>query len=108
MPKRPKRCEHKKLMKEDKSNSLLLKSILLSTAFHAVALTVFFTSPIHFQPVSPTPLGKAPASLEENNLVILKKEAALEDAMRHFVVISSAAPTPLDAVQPFSLEPQPV
>ena len=68
-------------------DSLLLKCIVTSGAFHAIALAAFFAAPIHFHPNFFTTLGKAPPTrFDEDNIVILKKDAALEEAFGDFVV----------------------
>jgi hypothetical protein len=74
-------------------DSLLLKCLLASAVLHAIAVPLFFGRPLHFHPSISTILGKTPPSLlEESEISILEKEAALEEAMKNFVVISSSAP----------------
>jgi hypothetical protein len=71
-------------------DSLLLKCLLVSAALHAVAVPIFIANPIHFHPSLLTVLGKTPPTpIEESEISILEKEAALEEAMKHFVVLSS-------------------
>jgi hypothetical protein len=68
-------------------DSLLLKCIVTSGAFHAIAMAAFFAAPIHFHPNFFTTLGKTPPTrFDEDDPVILKKDAALAEAFRDFVV----------------------
>lgn len=54
-----------------------------------MAMTAFFSSPLHFHPNFFAYLGKTtPTSLGEDEIVILKKDAALEEAFRDFVAVS--------------------
>lgn len=70
-------------------DSLFFKCLAVSGALHALAMTVFFSSPMHFHPNFFTYLGKTPpTSLGEDETVILKKDAALEEAFSDFVVVS--------------------
>jgi hypothetical protein len=70
-------------------DSLFLRCLAVSGALHVMAMTVFFSSPMHFHPNFFTYLGKTPpTSLGEDEIVILKKDAALEEAFRDFVVVS--------------------
>ncbi|MBS0649339.1 MAG: VWA domain-containing protein [Verrucomicrobia bacterium] len=62
---------------------------MVSGAIHVMAMTVFFTSPVHFHPNFFTHLGKTPpTSLEGEEIALLKKDAVLEEAFRDFVVVS--------------------
>jgi hypothetical protein len=86
-------------------DSLLLKCLVASGALHAIAMTAFFSRPIHFNPNSFTTLGKtAPTLLENEELVILKKEAALEDAFKEFIVVSPRTPLPTNEIKEVALE----
>jgi hypothetical protein len=81
-------------------DSLFLKCLAVSGALHAIAMTAFFSSPLYFHPNFFTHLGKTPpTSLEQDELVILKKDAALEEAFRDFVVVS-----PQSTVSPHTIQ----
>ncbi len=86
-------------------DSLLLKCLVASGALHAIAMTAFFARPIHFNPGSVATLGKTPPTfLENEELVILKKDAALEDAFKDFIVVSPQTPLPLNEIKQVALE----
>ncbi len=68
-------------------DSLFLKCIVISGALHAIAMMAFFATPLHFHPNFFTTLGKTPPTLlDDDEIVILKKDAVLEDAFRDFIV----------------------
>ena len=86
-------------------DSLLLKCLVASGALHAIAMAVFFARPLHFNPNSTATLGKtAPTFLKNEELVILKKDAALEDAFKDFIVVSPQTPLPTNGVRQVALE----
>jgi len=86
-------------------DSLLLKCLVASGALHAIAMSVFFSRPLHFNPNSFTTLGKTPPTLlESEELVILKKDAALEDAFKEFIVVSPQTPLPPSGIKQVALE----
>ncbi|MGH7889445.1 MAG: VWA domain-containing protein [Thermodesulfobacteriota bacterium] len=66
-------------------DSLFVKCMLVSGALHAIGMTIFLTCPVHFYPSFFTKLGKAPAVVDDE-IVIFKKDAALEDAFKEFIV----------------------
>ena len=89
-------------------DSLLLKCLVASGAFHAVAAALFFARPIHFNPSSFAILGKTPpTALENDELVLLKKDAALEDAFEDFIVVTPRTPLPSNGVRQIALESYP-
>ncbi len=86
-------------------DSLLLKCLVASGALHAIAMTAFFARPVHFNPSFSTYLGKTPPTVVENEeIVILKKDAALEETFRDFVVVSPQGLTPYNGVKKVALE----
>ena len=86
-------------------DSLLLKCLVASGALHAIAMTAFFARPLHFNPNSFTTLGKTPPTVLENEeLVILRKDAALEDAFKDFIVVSPQTPLPTNEIKHVALE----
>lgn len=86
-------------------DSLLLKCLVASGALHAIAVTMFFSRPIHFHLNSFATLGKAPPTfLENEELIILKKDAALENAFKEFVVVSPQATLPSSGIKQVTLE----
>src|SRR5579863_10105862 len=86
-------------------DSLLLKCLVASGALHALAMTVFFAHPIHFNPNSTATLGKtAPTFLKNEELVILKKDAFLEEAFKDFIVVSPHNPLPTSGTLQVVLE----
>ncbi len=89
-------------------DSLLLKCLVASGALHAIAMTAFFSRPMHFNPGSFTTLGKTPpTTLENEDLVILKKDAAMEDAFGDFIVVSPQTPLPTNGIKQVALESYP-
>ena len=86
-------------------DSLLLKCLVASGALHAIAMTAFFARPVHFHPSFFTTLGKTPpTTLENEELVIFKKDAALEDAFKDFIVVSPQNPVPSNEINQIALE----
>ncbi|HEY5236420.1 MAG TPA: VWA domain-containing protein [Rhabdochlamydiaceae bacterium] len=86
-------------------DSLLLKCLVASGALHAIAMTAFFVRPIHFNPNSIATLGKTPPTfLENEELVILKKDAVMEDAFKDFIVVSPQTPLPTNKIKQVALE----
>jgi hypothetical protein len=86
-------------------DSTFVKCILASAALHAATMVLFFNKPLHFYPRFLTHLGKnAPMPLEEDGIVILKKDDALEEAFRGFAVLSPHAAAPHDAIKFVSAE----
>jgi len=89
-------------------DSLLLKCLVASGALHAIAMTAFFARPIHFNPTISTYLGKTPPMPVENDeIVILRKDMALEDAFSEFIVVSPQTRSPYDAIKQMALEAHP-
>ncbi len=66
------------------SKGQFTKSALISAALHIAALAVLFSRPLHFTPKFLSQIGKTPSVfLEEENIVILKRNLALEEAMSY-------------------------
>ncbi len=70
----------------------LVRSTLLSIALHAIIIAALFSKPLHLDPRLLTQIGKAPSMLlEEDPIVILKKNQALEETFAHFEIASPTA-----------------
>ncbi len=66
------------------SRERFTKSALISAVLHITALAVLFSKPLHFTPKFLSQIGKTPSVfLEEENIVILKRNLALEEAMSY-------------------------
>jgi len=69
------------------SRARLTKSALITAALHMAAAAVLFSRPIHLNPRFFSQIGRAPSSfIEEENLTILKRNIALEEAFNYFEV----------------------
>jgi hypothetical protein len=89
-------------------DSLLLKCLVASGALHAIAMITFFARPIHFNPSSFTTLGKTPLTpLEGEELVILKRDAALKDSFEDLIVVSPQTPLPSNSIKQVAVETYP-
>lgn len=85
-------------------DSLLIKCLAVSAALHAVAIPLLVMHPLHFYPNFTAVLGKTAPTPIENTLSAAEKEAFLEEAMKHFVVVSPQMPPPLDTARAIGLE----
>lgn len=66
------------------SQGKLTKSTLISAVLHLAAAAVLFSKPLHLHPRFSVQIGKAPAVFEEEgNIVVLKRNQALEEAFSH-------------------------
>ncbi len=72
------------MMVNTHSRERFTRSALISAALHIAALAVLFSKPLHFSPKFLSQIGKTPSVfLEEENIVILKRNLALEEAMSY-------------------------
>ena len=75
------------------SKNVLTKSTLITVIFHMTAAAVLFSKPICLNPRFFSHIGKTPSVfLEEENIAILKRNQALEEAFNSFEVHLSASP----------------
>lgn len=69
------------------SKHVLTKSTLITVIFHLTAAAVLFSRPISLNPRFFSQIGKTPSHfLEEENIVILKRNQALEEAFNSFEI----------------------
>ncbi len=77
--------------------SSLIRYIFASAAIHVAAVGLFFSKPLYFNPTTLVALRKTPPTrLEEDELTILKKQLALEEAFQDLIVLPSQARVPHD------------
>ncbi len=75
------------------SRQVLTKSTLITVIFHMAAAAVLFSRPIYLNPRFFSHIGKAPSLfLEEENIAVLKRNQALEEAFNSFEVHLSGTP----------------
>ncbi len=71
----------------------LSTSALISAALHIAAVAVLFSKPLYLNPKVFSQIGKTPATfLEEENIVILKRNQALEEALSYLETSPLGAP----------------
>lgn len=71
----------------------LTASALISAALHIAAVAVLFSKPLYLNSKFFSQIGKAPSTfLEEENIVILKRNQALEEALSYFETSPLGAP----------------
>jgi hypothetical protein len=75
------------------SKQVLTKSTLITVIFHMTAAAVLFSRPIYLNPRFFSHIGKSPSLfLEEENIAVLKRNQALEEAFNGFEVHLSGTP----------------
>lgn len=71
----------------------LTTSALISAALHIAAVAVLFSKPLYLNPRFFSQIGKTPSTfLEEENIVILKRNQALEEALSYLEASPLRAP----------------